>query len=501
MKKAVIATGHPLVSRAAASIIEAGGNAFDAAAAAGFAGAVAEPALTSLAGGGFLLARTAGGRQVLFDFFTDTPGKGLAGSALEPHFFPVVIRFPGADQEFNVGLGSVAVPGNLKGFIHFQKRLGRLPLAAVLEPAIDYARNGIEINDHQSRFLSMLRPIMTLSQEGKDLFGSHGERCNRGSIFKNPGLADFLEGLKDEPEGFYTGETARRLVDMMDRGNGLLTLVDLEGYRVIERRPLETSYHGRRILTNPCPSFGGPLIAVALRLLDAIRFDDVTWGSPGHLTTWARIMMLVDGVRQGGACTPEDLDDRWFSRSASKIQRLFSRGTTHVSIADKEGNVASMTTSNGEGSGHFIPGTGIMLNNMMGEDDLHPEGFFSAKPGQRVSSMMSPSIMLHGDDVELVFGSGGSKRIRTAMIQVAMNVVDFDMPVTTAVRSPRMHWDGQVLQVEPGFPKEGLASLGSIASVNQWASIDVYFGGVQAVVPGKTGAGDPRRGGCCLVID
>ncbi len=501
MGKAVIATGHPLVSRAAALMIEAGGNAFDAAAAAGFAGAVAEPALTSLAGGGFLLARTVGGRQVLFDFFTDTPGRGLARESLEPHFFPVTIRFPGADQEFNVGLGSVAVPGNLKGFVHFQRRLGRLPLAAVLEPAIDYARNGIEINAHQSCFLSMLRPIMTLSQEGRDLFGDHGERCRNGHVFRNPRFAEFLEGLKKEPEGFYAGETARRLADMMGRGNGLLTLVDLESYRVMERRPLEASYRDRCIFTNPCPSFGGPLIAMAFGLLDTVRFGDAGWGSPGHLAAWAKTMMLVDDVRQAGACGPEDLDDGWLSRSACKIQRLFSRGTTHVSIADREGNVASMTTSNGEGSGHFVPGTGIMLNNMMGEDDLHPEGFFSARPGQRVSSMMSPSLVMHGDKVELVFGSGGSKRIRTAMIQVAMNVIDFGMSVKDAVESPRIHWDGQALQVEPGFPEKGLNSLGLIAPVNQWASIDVYFGGVQAVAPGKTGAGDPRRGGCCLVID
>ena len=164
-KKTTVASGHPCTSQAAIDIMEAGGNAFDAVVAAGFTAAVAEQALTSLGGGGFLLASTTDGEEILFDFFTDTPGLGLSPGDLEPHFFPVTISFSGSDQDFNIGLGSVAVPGNLKGFLHVHQRLGRLPLKEVLAPAIEAARKGVAINHRQAHFMDLLRPIMSLKEE------------------------------------------------------------------------------------------------------------------------------------------------------------------------------------------------------------------------------------------------------------------------------------------------------------------------------------------------
>jgi gamma-glutamyltranspeptidase/glutathione hydrolase len=181
--------------------------------------------------------------------------------------------------------------------------------------------------------------------------------------------------------------------------------------------------------------------------------------------------------------------------NSAGVIRQFSRGTTHISVSDAEGNVASMTCSNGEGSGYFVPGTGIMLNNMMGEDDLHPEGFHASPPGQRVSSMMSPSLLLKDNEVAMVIGSGGSKRIRTAITQVISSIVDFDIPVQEAVEAPRIHWDGEMMQVEPGLELESVIALEKHWQVNIWSEIDVYFGGVHTVLPGIAGGGDPRRGG------
>ncbi len=169
-RKGGVASGHPHATAAACDILRAGGNAFDAAVAAGFVAAVVEPALTSLGGGGFLLARTAQGRAVLFDFFVDTPGQGLRASELEPHFLPITVRFPSSEQIFNVGMGSVAVPGVLKGYLHVQRRLGRLPLREVLAPAIHLAREGVAINAKQAYFLDLLTPIMTLTAAGRALF-------------------------------------------------------------------------------------------------------------------------------------------------------------------------------------------------------------------------------------------------------------------------------------------------------------------------------------------
>jgi gamma-glutamyltranspeptidase/glutathione hydrolase len=496
-----VASGHPLVTETAGEILRAGGNAFDAAIAAGFTSAIAEPALTSLGGGGFLLARTAAGNAIMFDFFSDTPGRGSATADLEPHFEPVTVRFPGAEQIFNVGLGSVAVPGNLRGFLHAHRRLGRLPLAQVLAPAIAYARDGIRLNAQQAYLLRLLEPIMTLMDGGRALFAPQGEFIDAGELLSNPALATFLENLvTDGDREFYEGAIADRIVHDMSagQGQGLLTLQDLAAYRVIERRPLRADYRGFQLLSNPPPSFGGSLIALSLKLLNTCPFGDCRFGSPAHLRRLLTLMQEVE--RQRDDCLRDSLSDAALAISIDRL-RAVSRGTTHISICDREGNVASMTTSNGEGSGYIVPDTGIMLNNMMGEDDLHPDGFHMTPAGIRIASMMSPSLLLQDGEVRLVLGSGGSKRIRTAILQVISNIVDFDLSLSEAVQAPRLHWDGECTQLEPGFDAATSEALREWGPVNVWTIQNVYFGGVHAVSTQGESAGDPRRGGAAVVFD
>jgi len=487
--KAIVATGHPLVSGAAIKIIESGGNAFDAAVGAGFASAVAEQTLTSLGGGGFLLARTNRGEETLFDFFTNTPGRGLDQRDLEPHFFPVTIHFPGSDQDFNIGLGSVAVPGNLKGFLHVHKRLGRLELKDILQPAIHLAGEGLKLNNWQGYFLNLLEPIVTHSPAGRKLYTINGNCAKQGDHITNQELADFLSQLPENcGDSFYRGELARKIDYDMRQGQGLLTAEDLAAYKVIERSPLAIGYRDYTFLTNPEPSMGGSLIGLALSLLETQDMSGIKYHSAQHILQTAKLMTEVEKLRERGVSSSS------LQKSGDRI-RQFSRGTTHISIADAEGNVASMTCSNGEGSGYFVPGTGIMLNNMMGEDDLHPDGFHASPSGQRVSSMMSPSLLLKNDAVAMVIGSGGSKRIRTAMTQVLSAIIDFNIPVQQAVESPRIHWDGAIMQAEPGLPQETIDALKEYWPVNLWTTIDVYFGGVHTVIPNIAGGGDPRRGG------
>ncbi len=482
--KSIVASGHPAVSKAALAIMEQGGNAFDAVVAAGFTSAVAEPALTSVGGGGFLLAHTSDGDNILFDFFSNTPGMGHPDQDLEPHFFPVTVNFSGTDQDFNVGMGSVAVPGNLKGYLHVHNRLGTLPLEKVLAPAINCARHGIALHHQQAHFLQLLYPIMTMNEAGRKLFAPNGKYLKCGDHFHNHDFASFLEELAtDQGDSFYSGKLALQIEEKMQAKQGLLTQKDLSSYAVIEREPLHFTYRGFQLFTNPPPSFGGSLIGLTLHLLQQENLQAQKWGSLGHLTSLCNTLKEVDRRRTNGE-TAFNVDEK-----------NFQRGTTHVSIVDKNGNVASMTTSNGEGSGYIVPGTGIMLNNMMGEDDLHPEGFHACPPGQRVASMMSPSLLLKDNEVALVIGSGGSKRIRTAISQVLSNVIDFGLDINTAVKAPRIHWDGELLQVEPGYDDETVASLNQLVPCNAWDKRDVYFGGVHAVIPHQHGAGDPRRGG------
>ena len=496
-----MATGHASVTRAACDLLQAGGNAFDAVVGAGFASAVVEPGLTSLGGGGFLLARTAAGTTTLFDFFVDTPGKGLNAAALEPHFVPVTVRFPASEQLFNVGLGAVATPGNLKGLLQVHRRLGRLPLPEVLAPAIQLARVGVPLSPLQAYILNLLYPIMTLTPAGRALYQPDGVYLRTGALLVNPALADFLETLPvDGEREFYQGAIAQRIVQDMRQGQGLLTADDLAGYRVSERQPLAITYRGFCLLTNPPPSFGGALIALSLRLLEAVAVGALPFGSAAHLGLLAAVMEEVDRCRAEGIISSADLADSGLALRQARV-RTASGGTTHISVCDAQGNVASMTTSNGEGSGYIAPGTGIMLNNMMGEDDLHPDGFHAAPPGMRVASMMAPTVILADGRVRLVLGSGGSKRIRTALLQVISHVLDFDLPLRTAVEAPRLHWDGTCLQAEPGFAAAALAALQARWPVNRWPVQDIYFGGVHAVSPLGQGAGDPRRGGSAVVLD
>ena len=493
--RASVAGGHPQTVAAAWTILQAGGNAFDAAIAAGFAAVMAEPALASLGGGGFLLARTQQGWAALFDFFVDTPGRGLHAGRLEPHFLPVTVQFPGCDQVFNVGLGSVAVPGVVRGYLHIHQRLGHLPLSEVLAPAIRLARDGVTINAKQGYFLALLTPIMTLSESGRALFQPNGRYLGEGDSYCNPELAAFLEALPaDGDRAFYEGDLARRMVQQMQDGGGLLTAADLATYRVIEREPLPVDYRGYRLLTNPPPSFGGSLLALSLRLLEAQPAAELGFGSPAHLALLAAVVQETDRRRAEGYLSPTDLGQPGLTESMARV-RTASGGTTQISVCDAEGNAASMTISNGEGSGCFAPGTGIMLNNMMGEDDLHPEGFHVSPPGMRVASMMAPSLLLSSGQLRLALGSGGSKRIRTALLQLISNTVDFAMNPQAAVAAPRLHWDGERLQVEPGFDEPALTALAERWPLNRWPAPDVYFGGVHVAAADGDGAGDPRRGG------
>lgn len=480
MSQAVVAAGHRGTCEAALQILDAGGNAFDAIVAAGFASATSEPLMTGLGGGGFCLTRTAGGDATLFDFFVDTPGRG-SDPMPEPHFFPVAVSYPGVDQVFNTGMGSAAVPGTVNGYLAIHQRLGRLPLAQVLAPAVELANEGVVLDDFHGSVSTLLWPILRLTEDGRRLFGVDGEPQPPGHRFTNPDTGRFLAELQADPShDLWSAGRGEQVVAAMAAADGLITAEDLAAYAVAERAPLEVAYRDRAVLTNPPPAFGGGLIGRGLGFLADELPSPGEWGDAAHLHALGRAL--------------QDLEA---SRTATDRPK-FTRGTTHASVADAEGNVASLSTSNGEAAGYVVPGTGVMLNNMLGEDDLHPDGFHASPPGLRVSSMMAPTVVLGPDGVELVLGSGGSARIRTAILQTISAVVDFGLDPADAVGRPRIHWDGSAFQVEPGLPPESMAALEALGPVNRWSDRNLYFGGVHAVTPDGHGGGDPRRAGACL---
>lgn len=473
---AEVASGHPEVSAAAAEVLREGGNAFDAVIAAAFTACVAEPMFASLGGGGFLLAHEAEGETRIFDFFVDTPGRGAPRGQEPPHFVPVTVRFPSSEQVFNIGLGSVAVPGVLRGLLHVQRRMASLPLARLIEPALLAAREGLVLNAQQAYGIALLQPIVTSHDDVAALYAPGGQPHSEGTRVTNPALADFLETLpRDGDREFYEGAIALAVVREMRGAGGRVTAQDLASYRVIEREALEGRYRHFTLRTNPPPCVGGGLLLRGLAGLEARGVR------PPHRSVEERCD-LADAL--------ERIERERVAQGAG--------GTTHISVRDAQGAAASLSLSNGEGAGVLAPGTGIQLNNMLGEEDLHPAGFHQQPPGERVGSMMCPTLVLEGDAVRLVLGSGGSKRIRSAITQVLTAVLDAELPLERAVAAPRLHWDGRALQLEPGLAEEVEAALGERWPVNRWNATDLYFGGVHAVAPGEA-AGDPRRDGAGIV--
>ena len=284
---------------------------------------------------------------------------------------------------------------------------------------------------------------------------------------RQPELADTLELLGSEGAApFYTGEIAAAVVDWLTERGGMLTMQDLAAYRVIEREPVRVSYRGREVVTNPPPSAGGILIAQALSLLDA-------GPSPPPLRNVIAAMEATQAARTSEFL--EGLDDPEFA--ARFLQAGGARGptgrlgsTTHVAVIDRDGRACSVTSSNGASSGVVVPGTGVHLNNMLGEQDLNPLGFHRHPPGRRLPSMMAPTAVLRDGRPELVLGSAGSNRIRSAILQTIVRVIDDGLRAAEAVRAPRVHYEDGVIYAEPGVDQ---AAIGASRTGSQRSAISI----------------------------
>ena len=517
-KRGAIAAGHPKAAAAGAQILAAGGNAFDSAIAAVLAACVVEPMLTSLGGGGFLLAHSAEGEDTLFDFFTQTPCRQQIEGKVD--FYPINADFGDTVQEFHVGLGSMATPGMVAGLIHIHKKLGRLPFSTLVEPAIELAKTGATVDEFRAYCFTILEPILTANASARAVYAPKGTLLKAGDTLAMPEMAEALLQLaKTGTAAFYRGEFAQQIVQACASG-GYLTQADFDGYRVIERSPLRVNYRGTTLLTNPPPSSGGALIAFTLGLLEQADLNAVTPGSAAHLGILVNAMGLTNQARNDGLdtrlhqansaesflsaehCAP--YRQAFYQAVSQRVNKWGS--TTHVSVIDREGNAASVTTSNGEGSTYVIPGTQIMVNNMLGEADLNPQGFHQWQPNRRMSSMMAPTLVLKDGQAAIALGSGGSNRIRTAILQVVSNMVDFHMPLAEAVAAPRIHWEQQVFNLEPGFNRSSIEATADwpVKQWLWWRQRNMFFGGVHAVAANPdgslSGAGDRRRGGSHMIV-
>lgn len=505
--KGVVAAGDPRSAQAGAEILKLGGNAYDAALAVMLAAPICEPLFTSLGGGGFLLGLEKNKNPELYDFFVEVPKKRVE----EPEFYPIYVDFGAAIQEFHIGAGSVAIPGMIKGIEEVHKDKCTLSMSEIIKPAVKYAREGIYLSKMQASFVKLLEPIFTSTKSSMDVYGlEDGSLIDETHLYKNPKYADFLEEFaKEGAKLFYEGHIADEIEKISKDNDGLILKEDLKNYKVIKRTPIDFMYKDYEIVTNPPPSGGGILIAFTMKLLEKYDLKE--------FRSYEYIKGLIEAFNTTSDFRREHVDEFLHDEKLKDILNndrlirnycttMHSRlnlwgNTTHLSVIDEKGNAVSVTTTNGEGCGHVIEGAGIMLNNMMGEEDLNPHGWFAWEEGIRLPSMMAPTAVLKNGKAKLVLGSAGSNRIRSAITGTIINNLEYKMNLDESINAPRVHFEKGVVCMEPDVNKFIRSELEKHYELQYFDDLNVFFGGVQAVDDELNGGSDNRRGACVIKVE
>lgn len=512
----VVVAGAPGTAELGAEILRQGGHAVDAAVAACMATSAYEPVLTSLAGGGMMLVHDAkSGQDHVIDFFSTAPGLGIHPKKhSERSFYPATVDFGEAQQVFHIGKGSVAVPGTLAGLGAAHQRYGRLPMQELVAPVSAALRQGVVLDDFQARTFVLLEPILLASAAGRELYAPQGKILKLGDTFFNRALADSLEKMAKLGIDCYLEQVLAPLLttEFGSEQGGLFSEQDLRQYQVHFVEPLRRRYRDVELSMPPWPSQGGTLMATLLAMLEQRDLSSMDPAGEESLRSMLAAQAVVNRVKQRG----EDpfVDNRlagWQQQFNDIIQGAATQtfidkphgpgNTTHISVIDKDGNSATVTISYGEGSGFMLGDTGLEMNNFMGELDLLPQGFDSFVPGRRLQTNMCPTRMVqNGRDI--VLGSGGSNRIRTAIGQVISRLADAKFDIEKAVSAARLHCENQECNIETfdfDLSVERLHELTGPCKLNAFNQANMFFGGVHLAARDAdgelTGAGDPRRSG------
>ena len=440
-----VAAGHPATAEAGAEILADGGTAADAAVAMCLASCVGEAVMTGLLGGGHALWWD-GSRAGLLDCFVAVPAR--VGEMRD-----LPIDFGEAHVHYTVGAASCGVPGIPAGLAELHEAGGRLPWARVVEPALGLARRGVVLPPRHAACLAMLEPAFATGR-GAALYAPSGTLLGQGDVLIQPGLVDALECLAAEgPRSAYRGSIA----DALLRVDGVtLTWDDLGSYEALWRDPAREEWHGLTVLTRA----GLSGVPEALGRLPRLAGRSET----------ERVLALAVALEGG------DGDGH----------------TTNVVAVDGAGRVCVLTTSLGLGAGAWTPWFDLHLNSMLGETDLAVGGLV---PGERMESMMAPTIAFDDDGPVLAIGSAGGTRLRTALVSVLAGVLDEGLGVEAAIERPRLHTSAGTVHVEPGVDEAAIEQLERQGrTVVRWPALHHFFGGVSCI--GRDGAaGDPRRNG------
>ena len=522
-ENAVVASGKYEASQAGLEIIEAGGNAVDAAVATGFALCVVEPNATGIAGGGCMVIRNQNGDSTYIDF------RETAPSAANPYMWNLDSEGIVIDKANESGGKSVAVPGQVAGLIYaFEKYgSGNLTLEEVMTPAINLAQNGYYVTPSLLKDMLSVEEMMEKYPELKKLIlNKDGSYYKVGDLYKSEELANTLKLIaKEGKDAFYTGEIAKSIVDSAKKYGGIITLEDLKNYKVVESKPVEGTYRGKKIISSSLPSSGGTHVIQSLNVLE--NFDMSKYGLYSaerfHLLSETFKMVYADRAEYMGdkefINVPENglLSKDYAKVLASKIDMNKSKvptkddpwiyeheDTTHYSVADKDGNIvtATQTINWTFGSGVVVDDYGFILNNEISDFSTDVNSPNCVDGGKKPLSSMSPTVILNEDNTPfMVLGSPGGSRIIPAITQVISNVIDYNMSIQDAIDAYRMYDNTEdKIVYEDGLDKQAVEKLKSMGhQVEQYEEgYNKYFGGVQAVVydNGKLiGGADSRRDG------
>ena len=501
MSQIVVAGASQLAADVGGVIADQGGNAVDAAIGANLTAMITEPGVCAIGGGGFVTVWPAQSDPVTFDGYMEMPGRGLEPDQFGRGSFEVTMEYGGGITT-GIGHGSVATPGALAAFSLASERFGALPWREILGPVIDVVRRGFPMSQASRFYLQYsAEKIFGWEPESRAALFPDGILLEEGDLVFIPDLADSLQIIADTGvEAFYRGDLARMISEDVVEHGGILTRADMSAYRAIERPSLRTELDDWEIATNPAPAIGGASLAAMLFLLERSGFPD--WGIEGmhHVV---RTQQAVLGFRREYLDTADDRIPEIkrlleLSHTGDWRRLLTSPSTVHASAVDDGGNGCSVTMSAGYGSGVMPPGTGIWLNNSLGEIELNRRGFHSLEPGARLVSNMAPTVGRRADGSVLSIGSPGADRITTAILSTLLNLIHLGMDLDDAVQHPRLHVeypdDGPRVAYEPGL---GVESLGLVS--REFESTDMFFGGVGAAIyqpmKGLAASADHRRTG------
>jgi gamma-glutamyltranspeptidase / glutathione hydrolase len=536
---AIVASVHELASRAGAEVMQAGGNAIDAAVATGFALAVVHPQAGNLGGGGFLLLRTSTGETHFIDFREKAPAAATENMYLDAHGNVI-------ENLSIVGYKSVGVPGSVAGLVYAEKKYGKLSLEKVMAPAIKLARDGFPLAYEDARDL-MTDEYLSQFPDSRRIFQRDGKFYQPGELLKQPELARTLERIAKDPDDFYHGALARELAAAIQKNGGFITAADLAAYEVKEREPVRGTYRGYDIISAPPPSSGGAGLVEILNILEG--FDLAKFANRSaetiHLTSEAfrraffdradfmgdpdfskvPVPQLID--KKYAAAWRDTIDPKHASPSKDLKRPPFEgleqvadlhavavrepENTTHYSVVDSEGNAVAVTTTLNDsfGSRATAEGLGFLLNDEM-DDFASKQGVpnnygliqgpaNAIGPNKRPLSAMTPTIVLKDGKLFLVLGSPGGPTIITTVANILMGVVDFGLDIQEAVNAPRFHhqWLPDGILVEDRLSPD---TMNLLRSKGHKLKVEHFWGDGECIMVDpksgeRLGASDGRNNG------